>query len=217
MSIPVPSLPEFQSRLQQGLKSLGYILDESQQRQLLDLLVLLNKWNRVYNLTAVRNPAEMLSQHIFDSLSIRPFLHGHQILDVGSGAGLPGLPLAIAEPQRQFVLLDSNSKKTRFMNQAVAELKLANVQVRQARVEEYRPEHVFTSIVSRAFATLADFINGCAHLCSPETVLLAMKGRHPADEIAALPDTWEIRAEHELHVPGVAGERRLLEIMQKSG
>jgi 16S rRNA (guanine527-N7)-methyltransferase len=203
-------------RLQQGLDSLQCLLGDTGQGQLLQLVDLLDKWNRVYNLTAIRNPADMLAQHIFDSLSIRPFLHDDHILDVGSGAGLPGLPLAIAEPQREFVLLDSNSKKTRFINQAIAELQLANVSVVQARVEAYRPDASFSCIVSRAFATLGDFINGCAHLCSQETVLLAMKGRHPQDEIAAMPDTWVVSAEHELSVPGVTGERRCLEIMQKN-
>ena len=200
------------THLQNGLDQLDCPLDSAQQQQLLDFVALLDKWNKTYNLTAVRDPADMLGQHILDSLSIRPYLHGDHILDVGTGPGLPGIPLAIAEPSKHFVLLDSNSKKTRFMMQAVAELKLANVKVVHARIEAFTTDQAFTSIVSRAFATLADFIKGCQHLCSDNTVLLAMKGKHPADEIAELPMTWAIKAEHELKVPGVTGERRLLEI-----
>jgi 16S rRNA (guanine527-N7)-methyltransferase len=207
--------PQLHAVLQAGLEQLNCPLESSQQQQLLDFVALLDKWNRVYNLTAVRTPAGMLGQHILDSLSILPYLHGDCILDVGTGAGLPGIPLAIAQPGRSFLLLDSNSKKTRFMKQAVVELKLKNVVVVQARIEAFTSDQAFTSIVSRAFASMADFIYGCAHLCQPQTVLLAMKGKHPADEILTMPSTWQISAEHELQLPGVEGERRLLEIIQK--
>lgn len=204
-----------QAKLKAGLQTLGCSLDESQQQLLLDFVALLDKWNKTYNLTAVRDPAEMISQHILDNLSIRPYLYGDSILDVGTGPGLPGIPLAIVEPEKKFVLLDSNSKKTRFMTQAVAELKLKNIKVVQARIESFTSDQAFTSIVSRAFSSLTDFINGCEHLCQQQTVLLAMKGRHPVDEIAAMPSTWQINAEHELHVPDVEGERRVLEIIKK--
>lgn len=203
-----------QAPLAAGLEQLNCPLEQHQHQQLLQYVTLLDKWNQAYNLTAVRDPAQMLGQHILDSLSVRPYLNGKYVLDVGTGPGLPGIPLAIAEPEHQFVLLDSNSKKTRFMTQAVAELKLKNIEVVQSRIESFTSDQAFTTIVSRAFSTLADFINGCAHLCSPDTVLLAMKGKHPVDEIAALPMTWQIKAEHELNVPGVDAKRCVLEIIQ---
>lgn len=209
------SLPnDFKAQLQAGLDQLDCSLSNTQLQQLLAFVALLEKWNKTYNLTAVRKPADMLGQHLLDSLSILPYLHGSEILDVGTGPGLPGIPLAIAEPDKHFVLVDSNSKKTRFMTQAVAELKLDNVEVVHTRIEAYATDQVFTTIVSRAFATLGDFINGCAHLCASETILLAMKGKHPADEIAELPMTWTIKAEHELQLPGIDAERRVLELGQ---
>ncbi len=207
---------DLKTPLQAGLDRLGCALADTQLEQLLGFVALLEKWNKTYNLTAVRKPADMLGQHLLDSLSILPYLHGNNILDVGTGPGLPGIPLAIAKPLGRFVLLDSNSKKTRFMTQAVAELKIDNVEVVHARIESFKTDQVFTTIVSRAFATLSDFINGCAHLCVNETVLLAMKGKHPADEIAELPMTWKVRAEHELQVPGIDAERRVLELVQNN-
>ncbi|MGD8514436.1 MAG: 16S rRNA (guanine(527)-N(7))-methyltransferase RsmG [Granulosicoccaceae bacterium] len=200
--------------LQDGLAQLGCALGAAQQQQLLEYLALLDKWNRAYNLTAVRVPADMVPQHLLDSLSIRPYLYGEHVLDVGTGAGLPGIPLAVAEPDRQFVLLDSNGKKTRFVLQAAATLGLHNVEVVHGRIEGYEAAQPFDTIMSRAFATLADFINGCAHLLAPHGHLLAMKGKHPADELAQLPGGWQCMAEHELAVPGIAAERRVLEIFR---
>lgn len=216
MSLPDVSLSEtLQPALLSGLKQLGCPLDPGQQRLCLEFIALLDKWNRVYNLTAIREPEKMIGQHLLDSLSVRPYLQGTRILDVGAGAGLPGIPLAIAEPDRQFVLLDSNAKKTRFMTHAISHLHLANAEVVHTRIESFSSDQPFTTIVSRAFASLADFVHGCEHLCSDSTLLLAMKGRHPADEITALPRTWQIKAEHELKVPGLNAERRVLEIMKK--
>lgn len=201
--------------LRSGLAHLGCVLDDAQQQQLLDYLALLDKWNHTYNLTAVRNPVDMLPQHLFDSLSIRPLLLGRRVLDVGSGAGLPGIPLAVAEPGRQFVLLDSNGKKTRFLFHVVTSLGLDNVDVVQGRVESFEALWPFDTIVSRAFASLADFINGCGRLLAADGQLLAMKGRHPAAELAELSGLapgWVVQAEHELQVPGVDAERRVLQI-----
>ena len=204
----------FSHTLQTGLAQLDCVLDAAQQQQLLDYLALLDKWNRAYNLTAVRDPLKMVPLHLLDSLSIRPYLQGQQVLDVGTGAGLPGIPLAVAEPDRQFVLLDSNGKKTRFVLQAAQALGLNNVEVVQSRIETYTAVQPFDSIMSRAFATLADFIQGCAHLLAPGGQLLAMKGKHPADELAALPAGWQCSAEHVLKVPGIEAERRLLKIIR---
>jgi 16S rRNA (guanine527-N7)-methyltransferase len=188
-------------------------LDGDQQSALLGYLALLEKWNKVYNLTAVRDPAQMVPQHLLDALSIRPYLHGERILDVGTGAGLPGIPLAIAEPQREFVLLDSALKRTRFVTQAVAELGLKNVEVVQARIEDYQPTALFDTITSRAFTATGDFVAATGHLLADNGRLLAMKGKLPEQEINSLPDQWVCEV-HKLAVPGVIGERHILLIMQ---
>lgn len=163
--------------LEKGLLLLGVELDQSQVKVLLAYLRLLEKWNQHYNLTAIKNSKEMISKHVLDSLSIESYLEGRRILDVGSGAGLPGIPLAIARPGCEFVLLDSNAKKTRFLFQASVELGLPNISVVSERVEVYRPSHLFDTIIARAFAKLVDFVAQAEHLCKPRGCLLAMKGR----------------------------------------
>lgn len=170
----------------------------------------LNKWNKAYNLTAVREPAEMVTRHILDSLTAGSLLRGTHILDVGTGAGLPGIPLALLFPEKQFSLLDTNGKKTRFVQHAVGALGLRNVQPVQARVENYRPEQLFDTVISRAFASLVDFINGAAQLVAPDGCLLAMKGKLPVDELQALPDNWVVKQTVAVAVPGLEGDRHLL-------
>lgn len=150
------------------------------------LLQLLAKWNRVYNLTSLREEAKLVSHHLLDSLSIIPILPPGRIIDVGSGGGFPGLPIAVAVPNREVVLLDSNSKKTAFLRQAVAELRLTNVAVQTQRVESFRPERPFDVVVSRAFAELRSFVELAGHLCSSRGRLVAMKGAYPHNEIASL-------------------------------
>lgn len=150
------------------------------------LLQLLAKWNRVYNLTSLREEAKLVSHHLLDSLSIIPILPPGRIIDVGSGGGFPGLPIAVAMPNREVVLLDSNSKKTAFLRQAVAELRLTNVAVQTQRVESFRPERPFDVVVSRAFAELRSFVELAGHLCSSRGRLVAMKGAYPHNEIASL-------------------------------
>lgn len=177
-------------------------------------LQLLQRWNKVFNLTAVRDPAEMQSLHIADSISVAPFLRGKSCLDVGSGAGLPGIPLAILQPDRQFTLLDTNGKKTRFIQQAVLELGLPNVKVVQTRVESWQPAAPFDAIISRAFASLHDFVTFTGKHVAENGILYAMKGRYPASELAELPAGWRVTAQHPLHVPGLDAERHLLEIQR---
>lgn len=186
-----------------------------QSQKLQHYLQLLQRWNKVYNLTAVRDPAQMQLLHIDDSLSVAPFIRGETCLDVGSGAGLPGIPLAITQPERRFTLLDTNGKKTRFMQQAVLELGLKNVTVIQTRVESWQPGHCFDAIISRAFASLYDFVTFTGQHACENAILYAMKGRYPADELAALPAGWQVVAQHALHVPGLEAERHLLELQQK--
>lgn len=203
--------------LSQGARELGVELSEQQHELLLAYLALLIKWNKAYNLTAVRDPDEMVSRHLLDSLSVVPFVAaaGDNWLDVGSGGGMPGIPLAILFPERQFTLLDSNGKKTRFLTQVKLELKLANLQVIHSRVEEFQPEVPFAGICSRAFSSLEDFSNWTRHLGAEHTQWLAMKGVHPDDELQALPADFRLSATHVLKVPGCQGQRHLL-ILRRS-
>ena len=195
--------------LAEGLDAMQCALDTDQQSALLSYISLLKKWNKVYNLTAVRDPAEMVHQHLLDALSVRPYLSGQRILDVGTGAGLPGIPLAIAEPEKTFVLLDSALKRTRFVVQAVAELGLKNVEVVQTRIEDYQSDELFDTIISRAFTATEDFVAATGHLLKDQALLLAMKGKLPQQEINSLPSQWRCEA-HKLDVPGVIGERHAL-------
>ena len=200
------------AELQQGATELGVTLTERQQELLLAYLALLIKWNKAYNLTAVRNPDEMVSRHLLDSLSVVPYVAagGDTWLDVGSGGGMPGIPLAILFPERRFTTLDSNGKKSRFQTQVKLELKLANLDVVHSRVEEFQPAQPFAGIVSRAFSALADFADWTRHLGDAETRWLAMKGQYPREELAALPADFRVEAEHALEVPGCQGQRHLL-------
>lgn len=187
-------------------------MEAGQAAQLQRYVGLLQRWNRVYNLTAVRDPQQMWLLHIEDSLSVAPFIQGQTCLDVGSGAGLPGIPLAIMQPERRFTLIDTSGKKVRFMRQAVLELGLTNVAVVQARVEDWRPDACFDAVISRAFASLHDFIALAGQHACENAILYAMKGRYPATEVAALPQGWQITAQHRLPVVGLDAERHLLTI-----
>ncbi|UPQ82832.1 16S rRNA (guanine(527)-N(7))-methyltransferase RsmG [Pseudomonas knackmussii] len=208
----------FVDELKQGATLLGVELSDAQQEQLLAYLALLNKWNKAYNLTAVRDPAEMVSRHLLDSLSVAPHVEqsGSRWLDVGSGGGMPGIPLAILFPERRFTLLDSNGKKTRFLTQVKLELKLDNVEVVHSRVEQFEPEQAFTGITSRAFSSLADFANWTRHLGNSDTYWLAMKGVQPDDELQALPADFQLARCLVLKVPGCQGQRHLLILRRTS-
>ena len=203
--------------LSQGARALGVELSAEQHEQLLAYLALLIKWNKAYNLTAVRNPDEMVSRHLLDSLSVVPFVaqYGDNWLDVGSGGGMPGIPLAILFPERRFTLLDSNGKKTRFLTQVKLELKLANLEVIHSRVEEFRPPVPFSGICSRAFSSLQDFTDWTRHLRNGDTHWLAMKGVQPDDELQALPADFRLQSCDVLKVPGCQGQRHLL-ILRRS-
>ncbi len=200
----------WQRQLRDGLVAMDVSLSEAQQQQLLAFLNLLNKWNRAYNLTAVRDEREMVSRQLLDSLSILPRVTTEHLLDVGAGGGLPGIPLAIALPERRFTLLDSNGKKTRFLNQCVLELGLGNVEVIHGRAEACAPEQPFTQISSRAFTALENLVTWCGDLLANGGEFLAMKGQFPDDEVAALPAGWQVKSSHSLEVPGADGDRHLL-------
>ncbi len=196
--------------LGRGIAALKLPLERAQQDQLMRYVALLHKWNRVYNLTAVREVERMVSHHLLDSLAILPHVEGTSVLDVGTGAGLPGIPLAIARPQLPVTLLDSIQKKTAFLQQAVGELALKNVTVVCDRVELWQSPQRFDVIVSRAFAELADFVRQAAHLLAPSGVFLAMKGVHPAGEIERLPAGFRVQKVVKLDVPGLGAERHLV-------
>ncbi len=198
--------------LRLGLEELGLVLPGETERRLLDYVALLDKWNKTYNLTAVRDPVQMITHHILDSLAVRPFLKGPDILDIGTGAGLPGIPLALTCPQYQFTLLDSNAKKTRFVTQAKGELGLDNVRVVHERVEKYRPAQKFDTLLTRAFASLAEMLRLAGHLLTEDGEFLAMKGNYPKEELEQVISPFKVLEVCDLVVPGLDEQRHLVRI-----
>jgi len=193
--------------LADGVTALGLDLSPPQQQQLLDYVGLLNKWNKAYNLTAVREPAEMVVRHLLDSLSVLPYVQATEMIDVGTGPGIPGIPLAIALPSLQVTLLDSNGKKTRFARQAALELGLVNVEVVQARAEQYR--NASPQVISRAFASLPDMLDVAGHLLAPGGRMLAMKAALTDVEMAGVQAPWQAQR-IALKVPGLDERRQLI-------
>ena len=192
-----------------GITSLNLNLTDDQVDQLLDFIKLIEKWNKAYNLTAIRDREEMARLHILDSLAIIPHIEGNRIIDIGTGAGLPGIPLAICLPEIDFTLLDSNAKKTRFVQQVVLELKLKNVAVLHSRVENYHPEQAYAAVLTRAFAGLPDIVKLTAHLLGKNGVLLAMKGQNMDAELAQITAKKSVIS---ISVPGTDVERCLVRI-----
>lgn len=209
-------MDDLRAKLEKGASALNLHLNPDQIDQLMRFLALLVKWNHTYNLTAVRDPEEMVQKHLLDSLAIAPYLKDGPFLDVGAGAGLPGIPLAIYYPNFHFTLLDSNGKKARFMLQAAAELGFKNVAVQHSRVEVFRPVKGFATILSRAFASLGDIVNLCSPLLQQETnehsagQLFCMKGQYPEQELKELSSPIKVLAIHELKVPGLNEQRHLV-------
>ena len=197
-----------QARLEQGIAELGLTVPAEAVPRLLDYQALLERWNAAYNLTAVRDPAEMITRHLLDSLAILPYVQGATLADLGTGPGLPGIPLAIVAPGREILLVDSNGKKVRFLREAIRALKLEGVRAVQSRVEDVQGQ--FDCITARAFASLADMLEWGGHLLAPGGIWLAMKGKRPDDELPGMPTGFEVRAFHELAVPGLQAERSLL-------
>jgi 16S rRNA (guanine527-N7)-methyltransferase len=199
-----------QARLEQGIAELGLRVPAEAVPRLLDYQALLERWNAAYNLTAVRDPAEMITRHLLDSLAILPYVQGATLADLGTGPGLPGIPLAIVAPGREILLVDSNGKKVRFLREAIRALKLEGVRAVQSRVEDVQGQ--FDCITARAFASLADMLGWGGHLLTPGGTWLAMKGKRPDDELPGMPSGFEVRAIHELAVPGLQAERSLVVI-----
>lgn len=203
-------MDSIETLLSEGLTELGLTAGAEQQDKLLAFTRLLAKWNKIYNLTAITRPADMVRLHLLDSLAVLPFITGQTVLDVGTGAGLPGIPLALLAPQIQFTLLDSNSKKTRFVQQAVIELGLKNVIVVQSRIEQYRPATGFDCILARAFASLPVIVAATRHLLNAGGTLLAQKGKAPLSDY---PELDQVRLETlALNVPGIDAQRHLIAV-----
>jgi 16S rRNA (guanine527-N7)-methyltransferase len=198
------------SALAAGLGALGLTLDAEAQQRLLAYLGLVEKWNRVYNLTAVRDTDQMVPQHLLDSLAVAPHLRGESLLDVGSGAGLPGLPLAIARPAMAVTLIEASHKKSAFLKQVAIELALPNLEVVNARVEAWEAPRAYDVVISRAFSDLAEFAALAGRHVAPGGVLAAMKGVYPYEELAQLPSPYRMTAAISLQVPGLAAERHLM-------
>lgn len=198
--------------LEKGAADLGLSLTGDQQAALLAYVRLLEKWNKAYNLTAIRDVQRMVPLHLLDSLAILPLVDGDSIADIGTGAGIPGIPLAIMRPDIEFTLVDSNVKKTRFVTQAVIELGLSNVAVKHARVEQLEKGAGYSIVMARAFATLDKIVALTGHLVKGHGKILAMKSQSVNDELQALPQGWCLHKNHELSVPGVEGYRCLVDV-----
>ena len=199
-----------------GAKEIGIDLSEARAEVLLRLIDELELANAQFNLTAIRDRQGMLHKHVLDSLSIEPYLRGERMADVGTGAGFPGLALAVVNPERRFTLIEATGKKARFVEQTAANLGLANAQVANVRAETYRPFELFDTVMARALSSLADFVAYAGHLCAPGGRLLAMKGKRPDEEISALPRSFRVLAVHRLKVPGLSDERHLVELAKTS-
>ena len=200
--------------LQRGISSLSLKCNKETVSSLLAYIDLLKKWNSAYNLLGRNESASLVSRHILDSLSISPYLEGSLIADIGAGAGLPGIPLAILNPDKKFVLIDSNGKKTRFMYQAKIQLGLDNISVENCRIEHYQSKQQIDMVMCRAFSTLADALTMLQPIFSNQCKLLAMKGQYPEDEIAQLPDGFKLSRSTKLDVPGNESQRHLIEVMR---
>lgn len=201
---------DLSQKLEILLKQTALSLTDQQKKQLVKLVLLLNKWNKAYNLTSVRDPMEMLVKHILDSLVVSPYLQGMRFVDVGTGPGLPGLPLAIVNPDKEFFLLDSLGKRISFIRNAVRELGLTNVEPVLSRVEEFHPDHQFDGVLSRAFASLKDMTDWCHHLPNENGLFYALKGQYHEDEVQELDVKFNIQQVIKLSVPELEGERHLV-------
>lgn len=204
-------LTAIKARINHGLHQLGYEASDVQLTQLAEYLLMLEKWNKAYNLTAIRSASEMVTRHLLDSLTLLKYVHGQRVIDVGTGGGLPGIPLAIMQPDIQFTLLDANGKKTRFLQQVVYHLQLDNVIVIQSRVEQYAPDPLFDQVVTRAYANLNDIINTCQHLILPGVGnIIAQKSSNICDETDQISNkNWQVTP-HTIQVPGLDWPAKVL-------
>jgi 16S rRNA (guanine527-N7)-methyltransferase len=198
--------------LKSGAEELGVSLSDEAARKMLRVLDELDEWNQKMNLTAIRDRPQQLTKHLLDSLSVVKHLHGSRVIDIGTGAGFPGLPLAIALPEMHFTLLDSTAKKLKFIDHVTALLALENVETVHSRAEAFQPKYRYDVVISRAVGAVDTFVKWAGHLCVGGGRLLAMKGRYPTDELTKLPSGWKLATVHRLSVPGLDEERHLVEI-----
>ena len=203
-----------QDQLKLGLERLHLSCNEKQINQLLNYLDLLERWNKAYNLTAIRDPFDMINLHLLDSLAISVELQGDRFIDVGTGPGLPGIPLAIMNQNKNFTLLDSNGKKTRFLFQTKLELGLDNISEVNQRVQDFHPKQTYDCVLSRAFSSLGDMVENCHHLLNQNGYFLAMKGKLPQTELRELPKNYKVEKLHSINIPGVEGQRHLIKIVK---
>ena len=215
MSQPIADNPEFCQLLASGLERLGLSSSSEREQKLLRYLDMLVRWNKTYNLTAVTDPEAMIYRHLLDSLAIAGHLVGERFIDVGTGAGLPGIPVAIWMDDKSFALLDSNGKKTRFLVQVKLELGLSNVEVIHSRVEQHQAETRFDGVLTRAFASLAEMVEQCDGLLADNGAFYAMKGRMSDQELSALPKNYTLRAARALDIPGGDEQRHLVELTRQ--
>ena len=201
---------QLELQLHQGVAALGIAIPADVQTQLLRFIQLLLKWNKAYNLTAIRDPAEMVTKHLLDSLAMLPFLQDGEIIDIGTGPGLPGIPLSLVRKNQPFTLLDSNSKKTRFVTQAVMELGIRNVTVVQSRAESFQPAHPYDVVIARAFAGIKDLLERVQHLCAPGARVIAMKGQFPEGEMDDWPAGFSCESVEKISIPGMQAERHVV-------
>jgi 16S rRNA (guanine527-N7)-methyltransferase len=198
--------------LKSGAEQLGVPLSDDAARKMLRVLDELDEWNQKMNLTAIRDRPQQLTKHLLDSLSVIKHLHGSRVIDIGTGAGFPGLPLAIALPEMHFTLLDSTAKKLKFIDHVCALLAIENVETVHSRAEAFQPKYRYDVVISRAVGAVDTFVKWAGHLCVGGGRLLAMKGRYPTDELTTLPSGWKLATVHRLSVPGLDEERHLVEI-----
>jgi len=201
--------------LKNSLKNCDLAVSEEQQQQLIRYVLMMHKWNKAYNLTSVREPRQMVIKHIVDSIVVAPFLDKTHYIDVGTGPGLPGIPLAIMCPDKRFILLDSLGKRVRFMKQVAYELKIDNIQPVQSRVEDFIPDVEIDGVLSRAFASLKDMLHWCQHLVDSHGVFVALKGQLPTEELDELPLGYALLETIKLDVPGLEGQRHIVKIKKQ--
>lgn len=209
-------ISRYTTELQNGAEVLDLSLDADKIASFIEYLALFHKWNKSYNLSAIRNPDEMPAKHILDSLSILPYIKGKRIADIGTGAGLPGVPLAICLPQSTFCLLDANGKKTRFLFQVKQSLNLSNIEIMNTRVENWQAEQKFDALLCRAYSSIPGIVESCSHLLASDGKIFAMKGLIPRDELREVEKSYIVDAIHKLNVPGVAGQRNLIVLARRN-
>jgi len=205
-------LEQIQEKLAKACQQLPFSVSDEQQSLLIKYLEMVNKWNKAYNLTSVRDPLEMVTVHLVDSIAVAPLLEGRRFIDVGTGPGLPGVPLAIMCPDAHFVLLDSLGKRIRFLKQVAFELKLANIEPIQSRVEAHSPEVEFDAVITRAYASIEQMLSSCRHLVAPKGRFLALKGVYPEQELEAVSEDFSVLDSIPLQVPGLEAQRHVVKI-----